>query len=267
MALTLKEAITATQTTLDVSGADAILADYIYSIGDEYILVRNMPEVATLKFGEAAYQRLTVLRGIQGTTKAAHDADAALTQVTPSVGGGGVTIDNQSDPPASVTTLVAPGATISGSEADLSGVLRVRQLGPFRITSATAGTVGGGVAADNFGGGAPVEVAPIPDGAIIIQAWPEIVTMPAEPGGATIKRITIGIAPTGDPDAYGVMTPSWFIGPSDQGAFFGTSRDYNDIDSVWRSVQDCSLVAVLVSDAWQWTGGEFDIYVLIAVPA
>lgn len=33
--------------------------------------------------------------------------------------GGGVTVDNQTDPPAEVTTLIAPGATISGDEATL----------------------------------------------------------------------------------------------------------------------------------------------------
>lgn len=41
--------------------------------------------------------------------------------------GGGVTVDNQSDPPAEVTTIVAPGASIAGDEADLSDVVSIRK--------------------------------------------------------------------------------------------------------------------------------------------
>src|SRR3954447_20755796 len=45
-------------------------------------------------------------------------------------GGGGVTVDNGTDPPMSVTTLIAPGAQISGSEAAL---LTTYLLGPYTV--------------------------------------------------------------------------------------------------------------------------------------
>jgi hypothetical protein len=42
-------------------------------------------------------------------------------------GGGGVTVDNQDDPPVEVTTLIAPGASLSGDEADMSDVVAIRR--------------------------------------------------------------------------------------------------------------------------------------------
>jgi hypothetical protein len=48
--------------------------------------------------------------------------------------GSGVTVDNGTDPPAAVTTLVAPGADVSTpGQADLAGVLQFRRIGPFAV--------------------------------------------------------------------------------------------------------------------------------------
>jgi hypothetical protein len=55
------------------------------------------------------------------------------------VGGAGVTVDNTVDPPVAVSSIIAPGATIVGDEADLTGVLQMRLLGPFNVTPATSG--------------------------------------------------------------------------------------------------------------------------------
>lgn len=59
-------------------------------------------------------------------TYAGNPFDADFLSAT-SGGGSGVTVDNQSDPPTEVTTLIAPGATIAGDEADMSSVLSIYQ--------------------------------------------------------------------------------------------------------------------------------------------
>lgn len=80
-----------------------------------------------------------VLRGVAGT-QAAHSSGATLTEYATlplSAGGGGVTVDNQDDPPAEVTTIIAPGATIEGDTATL-GSNDNPVTEPFVIQSGTA---------------------------------------------------------------------------------------------------------------------------------
>lgn len=68
-------------------------------------------------------------------------------------GGGGVTVDNQSDPPTEVTSIIARGATLSGDEADLGVSLRVTEaaLTNAQIKALGAGTVVNIVAAPGAG--------------------------------------------------------------------------------------------------------------------
>src|SRR5687767_4042859 len=81
MALTLTNAITATQTTFDVTGTDALESGDLRALGDEKILIRTA-EQATTGYGETAYYRVSVYRGALGTVEAAHDAGTSLETVT-----------------------------------------------------------------------------------------------------------------------------------------------------------------------------------------
>jgi hypothetical protein len=48
-------------------------------------------------------------------------------------GGDGLILDNTVDPPTLITSLVAPGAVLTGDSADLSGLLQLRRIGPFNV--------------------------------------------------------------------------------------------------------------------------------------
>lgn len=126
MSLTLKEAITATQTTVDVNGTDALSNGDLYAIEDEQVYIVGA-KTGDIQPGQTAWQRLNVQRGQLGTTEVAHAAGVALVIVeTPlGAGGGAITVDNTVDPPAEVTTLIASGAVIAGDEATLASTFQI----------------------------------------------------------------------------------------------------------------------------------------------
>lgn len=108
--------ITATQTLIPV---DAGLTNGTF----QYPLHFTVDSEALRVVGRAHETTWLVERGIAGTTAATHSSAATLTRYYPdgaTGAGGSLTVDNQSDPPAAVTTLIAPGATIAGDEATLS---------------------------------------------------------------------------------------------------------------------------------------------------
>lgn len=81
---------------------------------------------------------ITVRRGIEGSTAASHDAGTALEAPifgAGAGGGGGVTVDNEVDPPAEVTTLVAPGVVVgAGSALMLPAILsETEPVGEYSI--------------------------------------------------------------------------------------------------------------------------------------
>lgn len=92
-----------------------------YSIDSENIYVTGMSRGAEGR----DFTRLSasVDRAVGGSTAASHTSGATLTRYYPDAkagtGGGGVTVDNEVDPPAEVTTIIAPGAVIAGDEATL----------------------------------------------------------------------------------------------------------------------------------------------------
>jgi hypothetical protein len=70
--------------------------------------------------GGSGTAAVSVIRGADDTDAASHAGGATLSAAPVGSGGGaGLTLDNQSDPPTAITTLVAPGATISGDEGTL----------------------------------------------------------------------------------------------------------------------------------------------------
>lgn len=88
MALTLKEAITATQTTVDVNGTDALSNGDLYTIEDEQVYI-VAAGAGSVQPGQTAWQRLNIQRGQLGTTEVAHTAGTAVTLVTTPLGAGG----------------------------------------------------------------------------------------------------------------------------------------------------------------------------------
>lgn len=108
MALTLKTAITATATTIDVNGTDELSNGDLLAIEDEQVLLITAT-TGSVQPGETAWQRLGVDRGVLGTDEVAHAAGTSVTAVTTPLGAG--------------------------------GVQTVRLLGPYTITPATTNLV------------------------------------------------------------------------------------------------------------------------------
>lgn len=129
---TLAESISATDNVIVVSGDEPEPGSLI-RIGDEVIQVQGLAYSADHWPPRRMTGTLSVRRGVDSTDAATHDSGATVSVVQPVFGasafsaGGGVTVDNQDDPPTSVMTLIAPGAAISDSEADLSEVVSLRR--------------------------------------------------------------------------------------------------------------------------------------------
>jgi hypothetical protein len=89
MSLTLKEAITATQTTVDVNGTDTLSNGDLYAIEDEQVYIVAAGD-GSIQPGQTPWQRLSVQRGQLGTTEASHVAGTAMTVVETPLGASGV---------------------------------------------------------------------------------------------------------------------------------------------------------------------------------
>jgi hypothetical protein len=128
MSVTLSLNINATQTNVRLSDAlDARPGD-LFRLGDEVVSFGG--------YQLRSHDRRSVVfhRGKSQTTAASHAggtvvrgvADGLAASVDESApdpftsGAGGITVDNLTDAPTAVTTLVAPGALVSGGSADLS---------------------------------------------------------------------------------------------------------------------------------------------------
>lgn len=196
------------------------------------------------------------------TSRQIMDANNVKTPINPT-GGGGVEVDNGTDPPAEVTTIVAPGATIEGGTATLaaSGEQTIRLLGPFSC------------AWDDVGiGSGELEVADLAAeaGALVIDAY----MMPTEewlvsPGTmANGGGAYVSIGPAGD-----AITIANYDDPNHNGYVTWAEWEPTGPASVfWKRpmvIQANSKVWVQVSPPGgsTLTSGEADIYLLIATPA
>jgi hypothetical protein len=175
---TLSGNITATQRSIRVSDGAAVTPGLRVRVDDElidFIRFEPYPYINGVRQKGLDATRWVVTRGVGDSVAASHLAGATLTAaVQASVssetlappdpfadagGGSGITIDNQDDPPAEVTTLIAPGATVAGGTATL---VVPRLLGPFRVNFDTPEVSTNGV---ELAGSAFVA------GAVIIRTW------------------------------------------------------------------------------------------------
>lgn len=138
MALTLKEAITATQTTVDVNGTDSVSNGDLYAIEDEQVFIETA-SAGSIQPGQTAWQRLGVRRGQLGTTEAAHNAGTAFTLVETPLGVSGEQTITRIDTTVLHNTvgLVTVGAVV-GSEIAAGSIVYDSLL--FTVTEFTNDT-------------------------------------------------------------------------------------------------------------------------------
>lgn len=89
MTLTLKYAITSTQTTIDVNGADTLRVGSYRQLEDEVLLIRAA-DAGTLQPGETPWQRLSVDRGIENSERVEHAAGVTMATYSGGAGGGAI---------------------------------------------------------------------------------------------------------------------------------------------------------------------------------
>ncbi len=90
MALTLRAAVTADETTIVVNGTDALVEGVYRALESETVLIRTARPLA-IQPGQTAGQLLSVGRGADGTARAAHAASTTLGTVS----GGGSGLPSQ----------------------------------------------------------------------------------------------------------------------------------------------------------------------------
>jgi hypothetical protein len=178
-------------------------------------------------------------------------------------------VDNQSDPPEEVTTIVAPGAVIAGDEATLpSGAQTIRLLGPFHIAFDTAG-----VASDGPPQGVSLG-ATIPASSVLLRihcenpvAWDQdpdnayleiIATTVGQANGWPVARYRIG-------DSF--ATAAAHVGGAESIA--NSSGNAEVLDALQRTYAfgaSGNSLRAFVDNVTGATQGEVDIYALIAEP-
>lgn len=178
-----------------------------------------------------------------------HLASDILAESTgePPTGSASLSVDNGVDPPAEVTTLVAPGAAVDGDTATL---VQTRLLGPFHVTFETPGLENPA----EFG----VVVGPVLlPGTVVVSAW--FVVTETWVGDVDQMQVNIvsadglGIAasPSLSASPYVISHPVGYAGDLFSFVFLNVSAQL--AVSVWMSSGSLS-------------GGEADIYALATTP-
>ena len=186
-----------------------------------------------------------------------HYHTALGTAQTP--GGSGLILDNTVDPPAQVMTLIAPGTVISGDEADLSGRLGLRLLGPYSFNHDDAELAW-----------KPLNTS-LAAGVLVVAAWP-ILLEPFNGGGVFSIQIAVG-----DPDGVTENIGQWHadsipiatdatIAPEPVGTSLANLKSNLLRPGVITGPTGDVIVYFNQGDAPP-SEGESDIYVLIAEPA
>src|SRR5437016_1730671 len=104
--------VSATATTFSVSDDSLLLPNdlpQMLQIESEKFLIRGFEAVGTHN------TRWYVERGVDGSIAASHSGGIAITVVSASAGGGGVSVEVPPAAPVAVTNIVSGGATIVGT--------------------------------------------------------------------------------------------------------------------------------------------------------
>jgi hypothetical protein len=170
-------------------------------------------------------------------------------------GSGGVNVDNGTDPPAAVTTLVAPGAVIADGTATLP--LNIQRIGPFHVAYNDP-NVGSDFAF----------LATITPGVLVLTTFMLVTDGWVNSGGSPASNsfyLSVGRITTADYTAANAS--AGFIGaePEDvaTGAPFG--RKASVLAGLAGSGTDLEFQGY--PDSGAFTAGAADIYAIIATPA
>ena len=248
---TLAEAVDAAETDWLVS--EDITADFLTVESETVSVLAHFPAQYQMTDGSVSPARIRVARGAGGTTAASHSDGTTITPLIPpaGAGGGGLTVDNGTDPPAEVTTLIAPGAVIDGSEAMLPiGTLTLRQFGPFAVSGATSG----------IGDPEGIEIATIAAGVTLNDVW---ITGPDVSGEGT-GSLQINVQDIEDANrliCQAAVTTIERDGPGEHGV---TSMHF-ETGGPTVAITELSLRAVLIGG--DWTLGSAKIYYITTEPA
>lgn len=181
--------------------------------------------------------------------------------------GGAMTVDNQSDPPAAVTTIVAPGADVSvPGQATLSGsgVQTVTLLGPYNVTFETPDIFTNGVLLDT-----------LPAGIIVISSWAEPTAMFLG-GTVTDASLEIWVGVQSEFSGVPIYTAhAKGLGVHDEAQFIASWPPSVNVEAGLERVQSYAIRTKTETDLYMWvdlTGagadqGAADIYVLIGTPS
>lgn len=219
--------------------------------------------------GGSGFTSLSVTRGADGTTAAAHARGTALVACPiptgASGGGGSISITDGTTTVDPATSLVLPAGTLTALGSGDAGVaFELRRLGPYRVTYETPGIEG-----DQ---GSPIEIVAdvIPAGSTIIKCWGLPVSEWATPDD--VPKLAVYVGPVSS-QATVLFVPdcgdSPISPPSNAHAYQEDPTEPGNgvaywtvkaLASVWMTVNDASTEAAP-------TSGAADIYLIIATPA
>jgi hypothetical protein len=265
---TLTGNISATQTVIPVSGSAPQTGSYfiVDSEAVKFLGTSRGPQ------GRSFFRDYwSIDRGVAGTTAATHSNGAALTQYYPDAAGGvgdsGVTVDNGTDPPAAVTTLVAPGAVIAGEQATLAA-LSFQLIGPVRVN---VGDSGAKILNSQGPGAGGVEIADIPDGSVV-DAWIAGPGWVSPGGGLTTILGYVGVGSLAVWDTVGPLNGWDLMSPSGGQTVISEYFAPGGLFEAQRGVRavadgDQTLIAgYQTNNDGTPSSGYFDVYVIIAAP-
>jgi hypothetical protein len=171
-------------------------------------------------------------------------------------GGSGVTVDNGTDPPAAVTTLVAPGAVLNEGSATLLGL---RLLGPFRANFDDIGI-------DADPGGFAVGVT-IPQDTVVIKAWVTAVTSWVADGSDAGHSCYLGLGiGAGILTSYETNFGASPLSPPADG-HEASATGLIHYSQVVTAVGGSPLTVAVYPASGSFTSGALDVYAIIVSPA
>lgn len=234
-----------------------------YTIESEAILVTGGDGTTSLSIG----------RGMNGTVPAAH---AEGVSVTSGWGGGSGSLsvtDGTTTVDAATSLFYDAAASVSdggGGQAVITpgaGVQTVSLLGPFNVSFDTMGIDGTGGTPTSFANGGFVDLGAVPDGAVIISAFPLVVT-DFNGSGANNQHLSIDIQPANDPNNSTDISIGWLPKVDATAPTVFNTNLTSDVQRAAQAISGAHLMAYYIPGGGSTpTAGEVDFYALIATPS